>query len=35
MIKAMHELLNENDVILVKASNGMGLKEVVDDLKGE
>lgn len=35
VIKAMHELLNENDVILVKASNGMGLKEVVDDLKGE
>ena len=32
---SMAPAIEQNDVILVKASNGMGLKEVVDDLKGE
>ena len=29
----LQECLEENDVVLVKASNGMHLKEVINDLK--
>ncbi len=33
LISYLHSYLKENDVLLVKASNGMHLKEVVNDLK--